>query len=279
MILLSGKELRDKIKDEIRHHVFSNGIFPELAIVQVGDNPESNIYIKQKQNFGDDVGIIVQHMKLSEDITEDDLIEKIKSLNDKKEVNGIIVQLPLPKGLDRKRILDSISPEKDVDGLGSFQQNLLEKNAEEKLLPATPKGIMSLLDFYNLELKDKKVAVIGCSDLVGKPVSALCKNAGALVSVCDKDTKDIKEVCLSSDFIIVACGVPKLVDKNFLKNGSVVIDVGIHRTNSGICGDVDFDSVKSIVSAITPVPGGVGPVTVASLFQNVILAYDYQHKG
>lgn len=278
MILLSGKELRDKIKDEIRRYVFSNGIFPELAIVQVGNNPESNIYIKQKQNFGDDVGIIVQHMKLPENITESDFMDKINELNDKKEVNGIIVQLPLPKNLDKKRILDSIFTEKDVDGLGSFQQNLLEKNSEEKLLPATPKGIMSLLEFYNLGLKDKKVAVIGYSDLVGKPVSILCKNAGAMVSICDKDTKNIKEICSTSDLVIVACGVPKLVDKNFIKTGAIVIDVGIHRTNSGICGDVDFDSIKDDVSAITPVPGGVGPVTVASLFQNVILAYDYQHR-
>lgn len=272
MILLSGIEVREKIKEDLRKQIFSKGIFPELCIIQIGNNPESNVYINQKQKFGDDVGVIVQHLKFPENVDEKEILLQIDDLNKRQEINGIIVQLPIPKSLNKRKILDAVSPEKDVDGLGFVQQKYLTENYNRCIVSGVASAIVSILDFYNISLLDKEVVLIGNSDLVGKPTSILCKRNGAKVSICDENTKNIKEISAKADILIVACGVPKLVDRTFLKKDVVVIDVGIHKLKNGICGDVDFESVKDVVSAITPVPGGVGPVTVASLFKNVVMS-------
>lgn len=270
-MILYGSPVRDKIKEILIEKIKKLLKKPVLVVIQVGDREDSNIYIKQKQKFGNEIGVDVRHLKMENidnlNKTEEYLLTVIKKLNEDTEIDGIIVQLPLPDGFDKDKILNSIDIKKDVDGLVS------EPN--QNVIPATARGVIALLDFYGIEIKGKKATVIGQGFLVGKPIANELEKRGAQVARCDIDTKNIPEISRNSHILITAVGEPNLIKNNFVNEKQVVIDVGISRIvddtkKTKIVGDVDFDNVNSFVYAITPVPGGVGPVTVACLFQNLI---------
>lgn len=225
-----------------------------LAIIQVGDRPDSLSYIKAKNKFAEEIGVKTELIKFPITVTQAEVLNTIKT----SKADGIILQLPIPEHLHKKELLDAIDPAKDVDGLG-----------RGKYIPATARGIKELLEFYKISLKDKKVVVMGRSDLVGKPVAMMCEKEGAIVTVCHSQTKDIPAITKQADILIVAIGQPKHITSEFVKPGQIIVDVGINRTEEGIVGDVDFNAVAPIVEAITPVPGGVGVMTVLALFENL----------
>jgi len=279
MNLLDGKKVREVHKVQLIEYIKNSKDLPTLAIIQVGDDPSSSLYIEQKKKFGQSIGVRVLHTKLPGGVSFEDLQKIIQTLNADKKIHGIIVQLPLPKDLDPQKVIDSISPNKDVDGLTSSNIEKLEKG----FVPATARGILTLLREYGLEVKGKKVTIIGRSKLVGAPTARLMEREGARVTVCHRQTVDIPSETRSADIIIVAAGYPNLLTKDYVKEGQVVVDVGIN-TLSGqslneeipskkVVGDVDFEAVSKIVEYLSPVPGGVGPMTVLSLFENLIDAH------
>lgn len=275
MIILGGIPLRDKIKEELATVVsfIPDGEVPALAIIQVGSLEASNIYIKGKQKFGQDINVPVVLHKLKNDAVEEQIIELVLALNADAKIGGIIVQLPLPAGIDKEKIIEAIDPEKDVDGLHSVNVKKLAANDTTGITPATTRGIVSLLDFNAIEVRGKRVLVIGRSDLVGRPSAAALLNRDATVTVAHRGTKDLEEVCKEADIIIVAAGMPSLITKNHVREGQIIIDVGITKKDGETKGDVLFDEVIELVHAVSPVPGGVGPLTIASLFQNVLRKY------
>ena len=274
MILLDGKLVRDKILEELKNKINNKNI--SFAIIQIGNNEASNIYIKQKEKMCENLGIRFKCYKLDENIKEDKIINLVEKLNES-EVNGILLQLPIPEHLNVKKIVDSINEKKDVDGLNSKNLAKLVLK-EEGLIPCTPKGIMSLLKYYNIDVTGKKVVIIGRSNLVGKPLANLMLNHDATVTVCHTKTKDLKEITINADIIVVAAGHPRLLTKDMIKSNAIVIDVGINRVDGKVVGDVYFDEVCQKASYITPVPGGVGPMTIASLAQNIYEAYLLQNN-
>ena len=285
MKILDGKKVSNFIAEKIRlefkklgeKHVC--GGRPKLVIIQIGNNERSDVYVKQKKVFGEKLGFEVELIQFDNKISEKDIISKIESLNLDSIVNGIIVQLPLPKNINILNVIETISPEKDVDGLNSKNLQFLFENGQSEnngFIPATTKGIISLLDFYKIPLKGKKVVVVGRSFLFGKPTALVLLNKNATVTICHSKTKNLKKEIKNADIAIIAIGKPNFVKKSFVKKGQVIIDVGITKVGNNIFGDVDFKSVSRIVSAITPVPGGVGPTTVVSLFENVLTAYKRQ---
>lgn len=301
MILLDGRKVRDEIREALRKKVesFSStpphqrgagwcGGKPKLVIIQVGDNEESAAYIKQKKAFGESIGVLVEHLHLPTDISEEDLLSTIQKLNADATVHGVIVQIPIPEQLDKDIIADAILPRKDVDGLGSVNVKLLWENKKGGFLPATTKGILSLLAYYKIPIAGKQVVVIGRSFLVGKPTAHALLNADATVTIAHSKTPNLSEVTRSADILIVAAGKPHFIQRDDVREGQVIIDVGITAVTGEkrddevpeetLTGDVEFESVKDIVSAISPVPGGVGPMTVASLFQNLVSAYERQQS-
>lgn len=278
MQILDGKKVRDIISLKIKEELNKINARPKLVIIQVGDEERSTIYVRQKKIFGEKLGFEVEHINLDKNIREEELISKIEILNSEETVNGIIVQLPLPKDFDTYKIVDSISPEKDVDGLNSTNITKLVRNESLSFIPATTKGILSLLDFYNIDVTGKKVVVVGRSLLVGRPTVFSMLNRNATITVCHSKTSNLKEEVKSADIVIVAVGKPNLVTEDFVKEGQIIIDVGITKVGDRLIGDVDFDLVSKKVEAITPVPGGVGPMTVVSLFENLLLAYKKQHN-
>lgn len=278
MKILDGKKVRDIISLKIKDELNKIKAKPKLVIIQVGDDERSTIYVRQKKIFGEKLGFEVEHINLDKDIKEEDLISKIEVLNSEETVNGIIVQLPLPKSFDVYKVLDNINPEKDVDGLNSINTAKLFRNESLSFIPATTKGILSLLDFYNIDVSGKKVVVVGRSLLVGRPTVFSMLNRNATVTICHSKTSNLKEEIKSSDIVIVAVGKPNLITEDFVKEGQIVIDVGITKVGDKLLGDVDFESVSKKVEAITPVPGGIGPMTVVSLFENLLLAYKKQHN-
>ncbi|MEK7116967.1 MAG: bifunctional 5,10-methylenetetrahydrofolate dehydrogenase/5,10-methenyltetrahydrofolate cyclohydrolase [Patescibacteria group bacterium] len=271
-MILYGAPVREKIKQELIERVRRLKKKPVLAIVQVGDREDSNVYIKQKQKFGGEIEIEILLNKFEKNISEKDLILEIKKLNKDKKVGGIIVQLPLPKNFDTEKIINSVSVKKDADGLVS--RATLEdcpKRVALDTIPATARGVMALLDYYEIEIKGKKAAVIGQSILAGKPIANELEKRGAEVFRCDINTENIPKIAGECDILISAVGKAGLITKEFVNKEQVIIDVGINRTKEGkLTGDVDFEEIKRIVAAITPVPGGVGPLTVACLFQNLL---------
>ena len=278
MILLDGKIARDVRTRALNASFSTLGFVVRLAIVQVGDNPDSTVYIEQKKKFALKIGVTVSHLKFPEDVSFETLSREIQNLNIDSTIHGIIVQLPLPKHLDKEKVIALIYPEKDVDGLTDENQQLLAES-HPRFVPATARGILSLLDFYHIPLNGKKVVVLGRSRLVGMPTALAMKSRGALVSVCHSQTLNTREVTLTSDIVIVAIGKPELIDVSYIKKDAVVVDVGINSASGAleeeiskrrVVGDVNFESVVSIVSAISPVPGGVGPMTVLSLFENLL---------
>lgn len=281
--ILSGKTVRDKIAQDLKQQIENLKTKPRLVIIQVGSLPESNTYIKQKVLFGQNIGAVVDHAKLEESISEENLIQEIKKYNSDGSVHGIIVQMPIPQNLDKEKIINSINPEKDVDGQTAINIKKLIENDPTGFLPATTKGILTLLENYGINVEGKNVVVVGRSTLVGKPTALYLLNKNATVTVAHSKTKDLSAVTKSADILIVAAGKQNLIGKSHVSPNQTVIDVGINVVNSNdkpedepvgkkLVGDVNYQEVSQIVEAISPVPGGVGPMTVASLFQNLLKA-------
>jgi methylenetetrahydrofolate dehydrogenase (NADP+)/methenyltetrahydrofolate cyclohydrolase len=301
--ILDGKIIRDEIVTKLKSEIESFKIKPILAILQIGDLEESNKYIKAKKTFAEKIGAEVRHIQFADTISQNEIIVEIQRLNQDETVQGIILQLPIPKNLNSLEIIETIDPRKDVDGL-----TLLTK-----FVPATARGVLTLLYYYQIDIAGKKVVVMGRSKLVGQPVAKILENRGAEVSVVHSQTESPKEITKLADILIVAIGKAQLVDDSYVSPGQIVIDIGINFKNFGLLeeinlvehnrqnhlpsqtqdsslnkeessgkptatlfGDVDFEKVKDIVSAITPVPGGIGPLTVASLFENLVEAYKNQ---
>lgn len=272
MEILDGKSLAKEIHEEIKLEVKGCMIRPSLAVIQIGNDEASDIYVKNKEKTCNEVGIYFRHFKFDDDTPELTIINKIKELNNDEYVNGIIVQLPIPEKYNEKRILNTIINSKDVDGLTDINTGRLV-NGKKTLVPCTPLGILTLLKKYEIEIAQKDVVIVGRSKLVGKPLANLLLNEDATVTICHKMTKDLKEKTKQADILIVAAGCPNLITADMVKKDAVVIDVGINRVDGKLQGDVDFDKVSKVVSYITPVPGGVGPLTVASLLTNVMTCY------
>ena len=277
MIELSGKNYRNKylpiLKDEVSKLDRKLG----LVVVQVGNNEASNVYVEQKCKKALEVGYNFEHKKFPEDVTNEEVIEYIKEKNNDDNVDGILVQMPLPNHLDSSIIINTINPLKDVDGLNYINIGHMVAN-EPTLLPCTPKGIIALLDEYNIPLEGKNVVVIGRSLLVGKPVANLLSNRNATVTLCHSKTANIEMYTRNADIVVVAIGKAGFLKEDMVKDDVIVIDVGISRIDGKLYGDVDFNNVSKKASYITPVPGGVGPMTVYELMNNVYEAYNLRKK-
>ncbi len=275
-IIMDGKalsaEIRADIKTKIEGMKAKGEKVPSLAVVLVGDDPASKIYVRNKKNACAEAGITSYEYTLEQNATEEEVLELIDKLNKDDKINGILVQVPLPKGIDEKKIIDSISPQKDVDAFSEINVGKYFLG-EAKFLPCTPGGILHLLDKYNIDVSGKNCVVIGRSNIVGKPMSLLLLQRNGTVTVCHSKTKNLEEYTKNADIIVVAIGKPRFLTGDMIKEGAVVIDVGINRLENGkVVGDVDFESCKDKASYITPVPGGVGPMTIARLLLNTIEA-------
>ena len=275
MEVLDGKLLSAKIKDEVKAGANSYFQTPILAVITIGDDEASKVYVENKRKACEYVGMSMMHFDYADVVKENVVINKIKELNKDKTVNGIILQLPLPEGYDENKIINTISPEKDVDGLTEINQGRL-MNGEKSFIPCTPKGIMEIFDYYKIDLEGKHVVMVGRSKLVGKPTAMLCLARNATVTICHSKTKDLSKFTKEADILIVATGKKHLIDKSMVKKGVVVIDVGITREGKKLYGDVNPD-VDEVASAKTPVPGGVGPMTVSLLMKNTLIAYKNQN--
>lgn len=274
MTLLDGKALATKIEKELISEVANlknHSITPTLAVVLVGEDPASCAYVNMKVKACERVGIVSIAKRLDAKITQDELLKVIAELDGDEEIDGILIQLPLPKHIDTKEILEAVSYQKDVDGFHPFNVGRILTGIEA-FAPATPLGVMNLLKNYNLSVSGKNVAIIGASNIVGKPLASLMLNAGATVSICHILTQDVSFFTKNADIVCVGVGKPNLITADMIKEGAIVIDIGINRLSDGrLVGDVDFDLVSKKSSFITPVPGGVGPMTIVSLLQNTIL--------
>ena len=276
MELLDGKVLANDILDKLSLKVKQLDTAPNLVVIQVGNGPASSVYVRNKERTAERVGINSETVKLSKHITQDELLEIIDKYNHFTDVNGILVQLPLPKHIDEQVILEAISPVKDVDGFHPLNVGKLNIG-QKQMIPSTPAGIMELLKANHIELEGKHVVIVGRSNIVGKPLAHLLLEANATVTIVHSRTKNLKQLTKLADILVVAVGQPELITKDYVKTGAVVIDVGINRTESGLKGDVDFNNVKLKVAAITPVPGGVGPMTIAMLMNQTYQAYCTQN--
>lgn len=276
--LLDGKVVKTMALEELKKLVNEIERPLGLTVIQVGDNASSNIYIKQKRKMAEFLGFNFNHIKLEDDVTLEEILKIIDELNNDEEVDGILVQMPVPEHLDSKVIQNAINPLKDVDGLTDINMGKLV-HKKECLVPCTALGIMELLNYYNISVTSKNVVVVGRSDLVGRPVVELLINSSATVTLCHSKTKDLASVTRGADILIVAVGKSRLITEDMVKYGAVVIDVGINKLEDGsLCGDVDFENVKDKCSYITPVPGGVGQMTVLELGFNTYKAYLLRHK-
>ena len=269
-IILDGKKLRDKIFENLKQRLNNMSEKPTLAVILVGDDPASQIYVKNKKKTAENLGINSIVINYPSDIPENVLLDKIKELNNDNKITAILVQLPLPKHIDKFKIIDAIAPEKDVDGLTPYNSGKLFSGEEPYVYPCTPKGILLLLDEYNIQLEGKHVVVIGRSNLVGKPVAQMLLNRNATVTMCHSHTKNLSDITKTADIVVSAVG-KNIIGEKMLKSDCVVVDVGIFKDINGkICGDVDFTSASKIAAYISPVPGGVGPMTIASLMLNTV---------
>lgn len=273
--IIDGKAISGRIKDELKEEVArkkAEGKEAALAVIQVGNDPASTVYVGNKKKACAYIGIESKSYELPEETTQDELLDLIDRLNDDPTVTGILVQLPVPKHIDEDMIIRRISPGKDVDGFHPMSVGAL-CIGEKGFVSCTPAGVMKLLEYSGIDPAGKECVVVGRSNIVGKPMALLLLRANGTVTVCHSKTKNLKEVCRRADILVVAVGRPKMIDDEYIKEGAVVIDVGIHRMDDGkLCGDVDFDKVAGRCSAITPVPGGVGPMTIAMLMYNVVSA-------
>ncbi len=278
--IIDGKEISAKVKERVKQSVSelnAKGITVGLAVIIVGEDPASKVYVANKKKACEALGIISEEYALPETTTEQELLDLITQLNNKKSINGILCQLPLPKHLDEKLIINSILPEKDVDAFHPSNVGRI-MIGDFDFVPCTPAGVMEMLAFENIDVEGKNCVVIGRSNIVGKPMNMLLLHKNATVTICHSKTKNLKEICSKADVLVAAVGRPNFVTEDMVKEGAVVIDVGINRQDGKLCGDVDFENVKNKASAITPVPGGVGPMTIAMLMQNTLTAAKRQNN-
>ena len=281
-MIISGKEISVKIKDQLKEEVSKikekYPRLPKLVVILVGDNQASQTYVRNKERGCQYIGIESEILRHDASFSEIELLQEINDLNNDDTVDGILVQLPLPQHINEEKVLDAIVPSKDVDGF--HPENVAKLFlGQHSLVPCTPKGMMVLLEEINYDLAGKEVVIVGRSNIVGKPVALLCLQKNATVTIAHSQTKDLKAVCSRADVLIAAIGKPKFFNHEYVKDGAVVLDVGINRDeNNKLCGDVDFDDVKDKVSAITPVPGGIGPMTITMLMKNTIEAF-YHRNG
>lgn len=279
MKIIDGKRISAEIKDELKEKVAAykaEGVEITLAVIQVGNDPASSVYVGNKKKACEYIGIRSLAYELPEETTEEELLTLIKGLNERTDVNGILVQLPLPKHIDEEKVLNTISPLKDVDGFHPMNVGAL-CIGKEGFVSCTPAGIIELLKRSDVEIAGKECVVIGRSNIVGKPMALLLLRENGTVTVTHSKTKDLKEICSRADILVVAIGRPKMITADYVKEGAVVIDVGIHRGEGNkLCGDVDYEQVAPKCSAITPVPGGVGPMTIAMLMKNCVESIQLQ---
>lgn len=276
MQIIDGKMVSAQVKEEVKNQVQklkeNHGITPGLAVVIVGDDPASRVYVNNKKKACELVGFKSEEYALSSSTTQEELLELVKTLNEKSDINGILVQLPLPKHLDDKAVIEAINPLKDVDAFHAVNVGKIMLG-EYDFLPCTPAGVMEMLHAYDIPVCGKNCVVIGRSNIVGKPMAMLLLHENATVTICHSRTQNLSEICAGADILVAAVGRPKFVTSDMVKDGAVVIDVGMDRDENGkLCGDVDFEAVKDKCSYITPVPGGVGPMTIATLMKNTLKA-------
>lgn len=280
MTIMDGKSVAEKSRINIRKDVNrlrNKGIIPGLAVIIVGKDPASRIYVNNKKKACEKVSIHSEEYSLSESTSQESLIDLIKVLNEKEDINGILVQLPLPKHIDESAVINSINPLKDVDAFHCENVGKIMLG-EYSFLPCTPAGIMELLKTYHIDPCGKNCVVVGRSNIVGKPMSMLLLHKNGTVTICHSKTKNLKEICKTADILVSAVGKPKFITSDMIKRGAVVVDVGMnHDENGKLCGDVDFETCKNVVSHITPVPGGVGPMTITMLLKNTVTAAKLQH--
>jgi methylenetetrahydrofolate dehydrogenase (NADP+)/methenyltetrahydrofolate cyclohydrolase len=287
--ILSGKDIAEQIRSELKNEIerlkAEHNIVPGLATVLVGDDPASQVYVRNKTKACEKIGINSYQYNLPKDTNQDELLGLIEQLNSDEKVNGILVQLPLPGHIDSSEVLDAISPQKDVDGFHPLNVGLFmtEKNFSDMIkkglfLPCTPHGCIEILMRSGIEIAGKRAVVVGRSNIVGKPVSLLLLSCNATVTVCHSRTKNLADVTKEADILIAAIGKPKFITADMIKDGAVVIDVGVNRTDEGLVGDVDFEEASKKASAITPVPGGVGPMTITMLLVNTVKAAKRHHN-
>ena len=277
--IIDGKQLAADIRDKLKQKIARLPVAPQLAIVLVGNDEPSLIYVRNKQKAAAQIGLQSQLYHMDEDTSEEELLNVIAKLNADKQINGIIVQLPLPKQLNTNRIINAISPLKDVDGFHPYNTGMLQNNEQPYFIAATPLGVMKLIKSVNQNLSGKNVVLIGASLIVGRPLATLLLNQECTVSITHAQTKNIKELTTKADILVAACGVAKLVKADWIKENAILIDVGINRDSGKLCGDIDFEDVKEKAGAITPVPGGVGPMTIAMLLSNTVDAYLLQQTS
>ncbi len=272
-VIMDGKETARKIRENLKGKVDElkiKNIFPKLAVIMVGDDGASKIYVRNKSKACEEVGIEYEEFLLGDETTQEELLKLINELNNRKDINGILLQSPIPKHLDINEAFRTILPEKDVDGFNPINVGKLVLG-QETLISCTPFGIIKLLEEYNVPIEGKNAVVIGRSNIVGKPMFNCLLNKNATVTICHSKTENLKKITKTADILVSAIGKPKFVTKDMVKPGAVVIDVGINRNEQGkVCGDVDFENVKDLASYITPVPGGVGPMTIAMLMNNIV---------
>jgi methylenetetrahydrofolate dehydrogenase (NADP+)/methenyltetrahydrofolate cyclohydrolase len=273
--LLDGKKLSSKIKENLKKEtaqfIEKKGVTPGLAVILVGDDPASHAYVSMKAKACKEVGIYSVTHEMPSTVTEADILSTIQMINENPKIHGLLVQLPLPSHVDSTKILEAIAPAKDVDGFHPFNLGRLVAGLDG-FVPCTPLGVMELLAEHNVDVKGKDCVVVGASNIVGKPMASLLLNAGATVDICHILTKDLKEHTKRADMIFVGVGKPNLITADMVKDGAVVVDIGINKIGDKLVGDVDFDEVSKKCSYITPVPGGVGPMTIAMLLSNTLKA-------
>jgi len=265
-------ELRKKISKEVEQLKSKYQIIPNIITIKIGSDPSSDLYLRLRNKACEGVGIKSSLLEFPENVTEKEVLKTLKKLNNDSNVHGILIQLPLPNHIKHDKLINSINPKKDVEGLTPYNmgRTLI---GDEHIIPCTPLSVLTILEYEKIKLEGKDVVIVNHSNIVGKPLSVLFLNRNASVSVIHIFTKDLKSYTSKADILVTAAGVPKIITKDYIKNNAFVIDVGIIKTEDGICGDVDFDSVKEKVGRITPVPGGVGPVTVASSLKNMIITF------
>lgn len=280
-IIIDGKKVSAQVKEQVRietEELVKKGIKPGLAVIIVGDDPASRVYVNNKKKACEKVGFLSKEFALPATTTQEELLALVNELNEDKEINGILCQLPLPKGLDEKAVIEAISPLKDVDAFHASNVGKI-MIGDYDFLPCTPAGVMEMLHSYNIPVEGKECVVIGRSNIVGKPMAMLLLHENGTVTITHSRTKNLKEVTKRADILVAAIGKPKFATADMVKEGAVVIDVGMDRDENGkLCGDVDFENVKEKCSAITPVPGGVGPMTIAVLMKNTLKACKIQNN-
>lgn len=279
--IIDGKAVSAAVRAKIAEETAElkkQGIVPGLAVVIVGDDPASRVYVNNKKKACAEVGFLSEEYALPAETTQEELLELVNRLNRREDINGILVQLPLPKHLDEKAVIEAIAPEKDVDAFHASNVGRI-MIGDYHFLPCTPAGVMELIDSVGIEIAGKRAVVVGRSNIVGKPMSMLLLHRHATVTICHSRTKDLPAVCREADILVAAVGRAKMITADYVKEGAVVIDVGMNRDeNNKLCGDVDFASVEPVAGAITPVPGGVGPMTIAMLMRNTLTAAKVAHK-